>query len=93
VPARVRPEPLTLSRSQDNSAEVAQNPTQLPAPQDFEHGRDWPVGLPRTVQQQEVVGRCPSGRGQKFAAECPSVVDIIGGWQLATINSVNAGEP
>ena len=89
---------LTLSRSQDNGAGSLENPNgNFPAPQDFRN-MDADFGLSGYHEpfnsKTSVVWSLPFGRGQKFAAGVPAVVDaFIGGWQLATINSVNAGEP
>jgi hypothetical protein len=88
---------LTLSRTQDNGAGSLENPNgNFPAPQDFRN-LDADFGLSGYHQPYNstttVVWDVPVGRGRRLLANAPIVLDaLVGGWQLAGINSVLPGE-
>ena len=89
---------LTLSEAKDNGAGSLENPNgNFPAPQDFYNlGAEY--GLSGYHQPYNnttsVIWSLPFGHGQHWGANAPAAVDaVVGGWQLATINSVYAGEP
>ena len=87
---------LTLSKTKDNGSQSLENANgNFPAPQDF-HNLDadfGTVGVPPAVQQHDELRVVAAvRRGQRWAS--PLRVDaLIGGWQLAGINRINAGEP
>lgn len=88
---------LTLSRARDNGAGSLENPNgDSPAPQDVNNiDAEW--GLSAYHQPYNsttsLVADLPFGRGRKWGASMPAVLDaIIGGWQVAGINTVTAGE-
>ena len=89
---------LTLSKAEDNGAGSLENPNgNFPAPQDF-YNMDADFGLSGYHEpfnsKTSVVWSLPFGRGQHWGANAPALLDaVVGGWQLATINSFNAGEP
>ena len=89
---------LTLSQAKDNGAGSLENPNgNFPAPQDFTN-MDADFGLSGYNEpfnsKTSVIWSLPFGRGQRWGSNVATVVDaFIGGWQLATVNSVNAGEP
>src|SRR3989337_557427 len=88
---------LTLSRTKDNGAGSLENPNgNFPAPQDF-YNMDADFGLSAYHQPYNsttsVVWSLPFGRGKRFGSGISRGLDAaIGGWQLAGINSVYAGE-
>ncbi|HET7217542.1 MAG TPA: TonB-dependent receptor [Vicinamibacterales bacterium] len=89
---------LTLSEAKDNGAQSLENSNgNFPAPQDFRN-MDADFGLSNYHQPYNsttsFVWSLPFGRGGKWGANVSPLVDaLIGGWQLAGINSVFAGEP
>jgi hypothetical protein len=89
---------LTLSKTEDNGAQSLENSNgNFPAPQDFRN-LDADFGLSNYHQPfnstTSFVWSLPFGRGQRWAANVSPIVDaFIGGWQLAGINSLFAGEP
>ena len=89
---------LTLSRTEDNGAQSLENSNgNSPAPQDFRN-LDADFGLSNYHQPYNnttsFVWSLPFGRGHRWAANVSPLVEaLIGGWQLAGINSVFAGEP
>ena len=89
---------LTVSETKDNGAQSLENSNgNSPAPQDF-HNLDAEYGLSNYHQPYNsttsFVWSLPFGRGQRWASGVPAIVDaLIGGWQLAGINTVFAGEP
>lgn len=89
---------LTLSQAKDNGAGSLENSNgNFPAPQDF-YNLDADFGLSAYNQPYNsttsVIWSLPFGRGQRWGAGVPAALDaLIGGWQLATINSLYAGEP
>jgi hypothetical protein len=89
---------LTLSETKDNGAQSLENSNgNFPAPQDY-YNLDADFGLSNYHQPYNsttsFVFALPFGRGQRWASDVPAIVDaFIGGWQLAGINSLFAGEP
>ncbi|MGE3955631.1 MAG: carboxypeptidase regulatory-like domain-containing protein [Vicinamibacterales bacterium] len=89
---------LTLSEAKDNGAGSLENTNgNFPAPQDFSNmdadfsysGYHEPFN-----SKTSVVWSLPFGRGERWGSTLPAVLDaLVGGWQLAAINSLNAGEP
>ena len=88
---------LTLSQTKDNGAGSLESPNgNFPAPQDFRN-LDADFGLSAYHQPYNnttsVVFDLPFGRGRKYASDVSPWLDaLIGGWQLAGINSIAAGE-
>jgi hypothetical protein len=75
---------LTLSRTKDNGAGSLEGPNgNFPAPQDF-HNLDADFGLSAYHQ--------PYNSTTSFVWDLPFSGALLGGWQLAGINSVYAGE-
>ncbi|HVD92077.1 MAG TPA: hypothetical protein VNC21_07340, partial [Vicinamibacterales bacterium] len=89
---------LTLSQTKDNGAQSLENSNgNFPAPQDFRN-LDAEFGLSNYDQPYNsttsFVWSLPIGRGQRWASGVPAALDaVIGGWQLAGINTLFAGEP
>ena len=89
---------LTLSRTKDNGAGSLENPNgNFPAPQDF-YNMDADFGLSGYHQPYNsttsVIWNVPVGRDRRFLGESGALVDaILGGWQIAGINSVYSGDP
>jgi Carboxypeptidase regulatory-like domain/TonB dependent receptor/TonB-dependent Receptor Plug Domain len=89
---------LTLSRARDNGAQSLENQNgNFPGPQDYynlaaEYGTgayDQPYNTTTSF-----VWSLPFGRGHRWASNVPAALDaIVGGWQLAGINTVTPGEP
>ena len=89
---------LTLSQTKDNGVAVArERERQLPGaaglPQPRRRLR--PVGLPPAVQQHDQLRVVAAVRQRPaLGVDASPLIDaLIGGWQLAGINRVNAGEP
>jgi len=88
---------LTLSKSEDNGAGSLENPNgNFPAPQDF-YNLDAEFGLSAYHQPYNsttsVVWDLPVGHGRKYLSGAPILVEaLVGGWQLAGINSIVPGE-
>ena len=88
---------LTLSQTKDNGAGSLENPNgNFPAPQDF-NNLDADYGLSAYHQPYNsttsFVIDLPIGRGRKYMSDANGVVEaILGGWQLAGINTVLPGE-
>ncbi len=88
---------LTLSKTEDNGAGSLESPNgNFPAPQDF-YNLDADFGLSAYHQPYNsttsIVFDLPFGRGRRFLTDVRPVVDaLIGGWQVAGINSVLSGE-
>jgi hypothetical protein len=86
-----------LSRAEDNGAGSLENSNgNFPAPQDF-YNMDADFGLSAYHQPYNsttsVVWALPVGRGKRFGANMSPALDALaGGWQLAGINTVYAGE-
>ncbi len=89
---------LTISQTKDNGAQSLENSNgNFPAPQDFRNlAADF--GLSNYHQPYNsttsFVWALPFGRDQRWGSTASPLVDaLIGGWQLAGINSLYAGEP
>jgi hypothetical protein len=88
---------LTLSQTKDNGSGSLENPNgNFPAPQNF-YDLEADFGLSAYHQPYNsttsVVFDLPFGRGRRFLSEAPAILDaLIGGWQLAGINSIYSGE-
>jgi len=88
---------LTLSQTKDNGAGSLENPNgNFPAPQDF-NNLEADYGLSSYHQPYNsttsFVIDVPVGEGRKYMSDASGVVDaILGGWQIAGINSVLPGE-
>ncbi|MDP2055938.1 MAG: TonB-dependent receptor, partial [Acidobacteriota bacterium] len=88
---------LTLSQTKDNGAGSLENPNgNFPAPQDFRN-LDADFGLSGYHQPYNsttsFVVDLPIGRGRRYLSDANAVVDaILGGWQIAGINTVTPGE-
>jgi hypothetical protein len=89
---------LTLSRAMDNGAGSLENQNgNFPAPQDF-HNLNAEWGLSGYHQPYNTttsfVWSLPFGRGRRWANDVSRAVDLlVGGWQVAGINTVTPGEP
>ena len=89
---------LTLSQTKDNGAGSLENPNgNFPAPQDFRN-MDADFGLSSYHQPYNsttsLVWDLPFGRGRRFMGDAPLALDLLlGGWQVAGVNTVNAGDP
>jgi hypothetical protein len=89
---------LTLSQAKDNGSQSLENANgNFPAPQDF-HNLDADFGLSEYNQPYNsttsFVWALPFGRERHWGSGVSSLVDaVIGGWQLAGVNRINAGEP
>ncbi|MDO8681035.1 MAG: TonB-dependent receptor [Acidobacteriota bacterium] len=88
---------LTLSQTKDNGAGSLENSFgNSPAPQDFRN-LDADYGLSAYHQPYNsttsFIMDLPFGRGRKYMSDANGVVEaILGGWQLAGINTVTPGE-
>ncbi len=88
---------LTLSKTEDNGAGSLENPNgNFPAPQNF-YDLEADFGLSAYHQPYNtttsVVLDLPFGRGRRFASNpSPLLEALIGGWQIAGINSIYSGE-
>lgn len=88
---------LTLSETKDNGAGSLENTAgNFPAPQDF-YNLEGDFGLGAYHQPfnntTSIIVDLPFGEGRRFLGNASPVVDaIIGGWQVAAINSYYAGQ-
>jgi hypothetical protein len=88
---------LTLAQTKDNGAGSLENPNgNFPAPQDFRN-LDADYGLSAYHQPYNsttsFVIDLPFGRGRKYMSDANGAVEaILGGWQIAGINTVLPGE-
>jgi hypothetical protein len=88
---------LTLSETKDNGSQSLENANgNFPAPQDFRN-LDADFGLSEYHQPYNsttsFMWTLPFGRNQRWGSDVSGLVDaIIGGWQLAGVNRINAGE-
>ena len=88
---------LTLSETKDNGSGSLENPNgNFPAPQDF-YNLEADYGLSAYHQPYNsttsFVWDLPFGRERRFMSDAPAVVDaVLGGWQVAGINTIYAGE-
>jgi len=89
---------LTLSKAKDNGSQSLENSNgNNPSPQDFRNmGADFGVSnydQPYNSTTSFVWG-LPFGKGRRWASNAsPALEALVGGWQVAGINSVFAGEP
>ncbi len=89
---------LTLSQTKDNGAQSLENSNgNFPAPQDFRN-MDADFGYSNYHQPYNnttsFVWGLPFGSGRRWGANMSPVMNAIaGGWELAGINTVYAGEP
>ena len=89
---------LTLSQTKDNGSQSLENANgNFPAPQDFRNP-EADFGYSEYHQPYNnttsFVWTLPFGHGRRWASGASRLVDaVIGGWQLAGVNRVNAGEP
>src|SRR5262249_21667366 len=89
---------LTLSRAMDNGAGSLENQNgNFPAPQNFYNlGAEWArSGYDQPYNSTtSFVWSLPFGRGQRWGSGVSRALDyLVGGWQLAGINTVTPGEP
>jgi len=89
---------LTLSRARDNGAQSLENQNgNFPAPQDFNNlGAEYGIGAYNQPYNSTTsfVWSLPIGRGRAWGANMSPALDaIVGGWELAGINTVTPGEP
>jgi hypothetical protein len=88
---------LTLSRAKDNSAGALENQNgNFPAPQDL-HNLDADFGLGAYHQPYNsttsVIVSLPFGKGKRWGSSLSPALDVlVGGWQLAGINTITPGE-
>ena len=88
---------LTLSQTKDNGAGSLENPNgNFPAPQDF-YNLEADFGLSAYHQPYNsttsFVVDLPFGSGRRYMSGANAVADaILGGWQIAGINTVAPGE-
>ena len=88
---------LTLSRAQDNGAGALENQNgNFPAPQDLNNlEADYAVsGYNQPYNSTtSFVWSLPFGKGKRWGSNLSSAMDlIVGGWQLAGINTITPGE-
>ena len=88
---------LTLSETKDNGSQSLENSNgNFPAPQDFRN-MDADFGLSNYHQPYNsttsFVWSLPFGPGRRWGNASPVLDALIGGWQVAGINTVYAGEP
>jgi hypothetical protein len=89
---------LTLSETKDNGAQSLENSNgNFPAPQDFRN-MDADFGLSNYHQPYNsttsFVWSLPFGTGRRWGSGASPLMEaLIGGWQLAGINSMFSGEP
>jgi hypothetical protein len=89
---------LTLSRTKDNGAGSLENQNgNAPAPQDF-YNLDADFSLSNYHQPYNnttsFIWELPVGRDKRFLSNASPIVNLLlGGWQLAGINSLYSGEP
>ncbi len=87
---------LTLSRAEDNSAGALENQNgNFPAPQDLHNlDADFSLGAyhqPYNSTTSFIVS-LPFGNGKRWGDSLPPALDVlVGGWQLAGINTIDAG--
>ena len=88
---------LTLSQTKDNGAGSLENPNgNFPAPQDI-NNLEADFGLSGYHQPYNsttsFVVDLPFGRGHRYLSDASTLTEtLLGGWQIAGINSVYAGE-
>jgi hypothetical protein len=88
---------LTLSETKDNGSQSLENANgNFPAPQDF-YNLDADFGLSEYHQPYNsttsFVWGLPFGQGRRWGSNASPLMEaLIGGWQLAGVNRINAGE-
>src|SRR5205823_3236025 len=88
---------LTLSKAQDNAAGALENQNgNFPAPQDINNlDADYSLSAYHQPYNSTTsfIWSLPFGRGKRWGAGMSPVADVIlGGWQVAGINTVTPGE-
>ncbi len=88
---------LTLSKAQDNSAGALENQNgNFPSPQDINNlDADYALSAYHQPYNSTTsfVWALPFGHGKRWGSGLPTAADlIIGGWQLAGINTITPGE-
>ena len=89
---------LTLSKTKDNGSQSLENSNgNNPSPQDFRNlGADFGVSNYDQPYNSTTsfVWALPFGKGRRWASNASPLLEaLVGGWQVAGINSVYAGEP
>jgi hypothetical protein len=89
---------LTLSKAKDNGAQSLENQNgNFPAPQDFRNlGAEYATGAYDQPYNSTTsfVWALPIGKGRAVGGNMSSALDVlVGGWQIAGINTVTAAEP
>ena len=88
---------LTLSKAQDNSAGALENQNgNFPSPQDINNlDADYALSAYHQPYNSTTsfVWALPFGHGKRWGSGLPTAADlIVGGWQLAGINTITPGE-
>ena len=89
---------FTLSETKDNGSQSLENANgNFPAPQNF-YNLDADFGLSEYNQPYNsttsFVWGLPFGQGRRWGSSASPLMEaLIGGWQLAGVNRINAGEP
>src|SRR5262245_21166254 len=88
---------LTLSNTKDNTAQSLENQNgNFPGPQDFFNiDADYATGAYHQPYNSttSVVWSLPFGRGKRWGSDVSPTLDtLVGGWQVAVINSIVPGE-
>jgi hypothetical protein len=89
---------LTLSRARDNGAQSLENQNgNFPGPQDFNNlDAEYGIGAYNQPYNSTTsfVWSLPIGRGRAWGSNMSPTLDaIVGGWEVAGINTVTPGEP
>jgi hypothetical protein len=89
---------LTLSKTKDDGSQSLENSNgNNPSPQDFRNlGADFGVSNYDQPYNSTTsfVWSLPFGRGHRWASEASPLMEaFVGGWEIAGINSISAGEP
>jgi hypothetical protein len=89
---------LTLSKAKDNGSQSLENSNgNNPSPQDFRNmGADFGVSNYDQPYNSTTsfVWSLPIGKGRRWVSDASPLTDaLIGGWEIAGINTVYAGEP
>lgn len=89
---------FTWSHALDNSTLALENPNDTTAkPQNyFDLAAEYASSIYNMplVNSASLVWDVPVGRGRRFGAQMPAVLDgLVGGWQLSVISSAHSGQP
>ncbi|HEX7360368.1 MAG TPA: carboxypeptidase regulatory-like domain-containing protein [Bryobacteraceae bacterium] len=89
---------FTWSHALDNSTLALENPNDTTAkPQNyFDLAAEYASSIYNMplVNSMSLVWAIPAGRGHRFGAHMPAVLDgILGGWQISVIGSTHSGQP